>query len=99
MKIKINSKDLQKLVKDATRELRKIPREAHKYFKQITPRRNGYAQRNTVLINNQIQANYDYAGALDDGKSRQAPKGMSEPTIEQMEKEFIPNAVERINRG
>jgi hypothetical protein len=52
-----------------------------------------------VLINNQIQANYDYAGALDDGKSRQAPKGMSEPTIEQMEKEFIPNAVERINRG
>jgi hypothetical protein len=99
MKIKINSKDLQKLVKDATRELRKIPREAHKYFKEITPRRNGYAQRNTVLINNQIQANYDYAGALDDGKSRQAPKGMSEPTIEQMEKEFIPNAVERINRG
>jgi hypothetical protein len=99
MKIKINSKDLQKLVKDATRELRKIPREAHKYFKEITPRRNGYAQRNTVLINNQIQANYDYAGALDDGKSRQAPKGMSEPTIEQMEKEFVPNAVERINRG
>jgi len=99
MKIKINSKDLQKLVKDATKEIRKIPREAHKYFKQITPRRNGYAQRNTVLINNQIQANYDYAGALDDGKSRQAPKGMSEPTIEQMEKEFIPNAVERINRG
>jgi|LakMenE01Jun11ns_1017448.scaffolds.fasta_scaffold9922551_3 hypothetical protein len=99
MKIKINSKDLQKLVKDATREIRKIPREAHKYFKQITPRRNGYAQRNTVLINNQIQANYDYAGALDDGKSRQAPKGMSEPTIEQMEKEFVPNAVERINRG
>ena len=99
MKIKINSKDLQKLVKDATRELRKIPREAHKYFKQITPRRNGYAQRNTVLINNQIQANYDYAGALDNGKSRQAPKGMSEPTIEQMEKEFVPNAVERINRG
>jgi hypothetical protein len=99
MKIKINSKDLQKLVKDATRELRKIPREAHKYFKEITPRRNGYAQRNTVLINNQIQANYDYAGALDDGKSRQAPKGMSEPTIEQMEKEFVPNAIERINRG
>jgi hypothetical protein len=50
-------------------------------------------------VGNEIRANYNYAGALDEGKSRQAPNGMSEPTIEQMEKEFIPNAIERINRG
>ena len=99
MKIKINTRDLQQLAKSVKRELRQVMRESHRYFKEITPIRNGYAQRNTILVGNEIRANYDYAGALDDGKSRQAPKGMSEPTIEKMEKEFIPNAVERINRG
>lgn len=99
MKIKINTQDLKRLVKDAQKELRQVMRESHKYFRDITPKRNGYAQRNTQLKHNKIEANYDYAGALDDGRSTQAPKGMSEPTIEQMEQEFIPNAVERINRG
>ena len=99
MKIKINTRDLQQLVKSVKRELRQVMRESHRYFKDITPRRNGYAQRNTILVGNEIKANYDYAGALDKGQSRQAPNGMSEPTIEQMEKEFIPNAIERINRG
>jgi hypothetical protein len=99
MKIKINTRDLQQLAKSVKRELRQVMRESHRYFKEITPIRNGYARRNTILVGNEIRANYNYAGALDEGKSRQAPNGMSEPTIEQMEKEFIPNAIERINRG
>jgi hypothetical protein len=99
MKIKIDNKDLKNLINSTRKEMRQVMREAHKYFKDITPKRNGYAQRNTILVGNEIRANYDYAGVLDEGRSRQAPNGMSEPTIEKMENELIPNAVERINRG
>lgn len=42
----------------------------------------GNARRNTVLKNNEIQANYPYAQRLEEGYSSQAPKGMTEPTLQ-----------------
>jgi hypothetical protein len=42
----------------------------------------GNARRNTVLRGNDIEANYPYAQRLEEGYSSQAPKGMTEPTIE-----------------
>lgn len=64
--------------------------EAFKYFKNITPVATGFARANTKLINNVITAAYNYAFVLDKGRhmtkrgmrgSKQAPKGMSTPTI------------------
>jgi hypothetical protein len=56
--------------------------EAHKVFLRNTPVRTGNARSNTVLERNDIVADYPYATRLDQGWSRQSPKGMSQPTIE-----------------
>lgn len=61
---------------------------AYDYFKKITPIKGGNARRNTVKGNNKINANYPYAGRLDEGYSKQAPKGMVEPTWEYL-KDYI----------
>jgi hypothetical protein len=64
--------------------------QAFQYFVSITPIRNGNARRSTSLNKNVIQARYPYASVLDDGRSfrdgqmrgsKQAPNGMSRPTI------------------
>lgn len=63
-----------------------IPEEAYKYWVSITPKRTGNARRKTRLKNNTIEANYDYAVPLNEGHSKQAPKGMSEPTEKYIKK-------------
>jgi hypothetical protein len=71
----------------------KVMPKAYDYFKSITPIRSGNARRNTRLDNkNNIEANYDYASRLDEGWSKQAPKGMTKPTekkIEELVKAYI----------
>lgn len=62
--------------------------EAHRYFKSITPVRTGNARRNTFKTQEGVDANYPYASRLDQGWSRQAPDGMSGPTMDHMEKVF-----------
>ena len=57
--------------------------EAYNYFRSITPIapvNGGNARRNTRLVGDEIRADYAYATRLDNGWSRQAPNGMSEPT-------------------
>jgi len=55
---------------------------AHAEFKKVTPKQTGNARANTDLMGNAIEANYPYALSLNQGSSKQAPKGMTEPTIE-----------------
>ena len=73
------------------KELSKLPEhlldEALDLVKEYTPKDSGYAQRNVKRKGNSIVADYPYAGRLDDGYSRQAPNGFTEPTIEQLHKE------------
>jgi len=57
---------------------------AYKAFVKNTPVRSGNARRNTRKSGNAIDANYAYAQRLEEGYSRQAPKGMTEPTIEEV---------------
>lgn len=57
---------------------------AYKYFKSITPYDKGNARRNTKKLTTGIEANYPYAKRLDEGYSKQAPKGMVEPTWEEI---------------
>lgn len=58
-----------------------LAKEAYREFVRRTPVRSGNARNSTRLNGNEIQADYPYAGRLDHGYSRQAPTGMSKPTI------------------
>lgn len=67
-----------------------VIQKAFAYFKGLTPVRTGFAKRNTKLVNDVIEAAYAYAFVLDKGRhmtprgargSKQAPEGMSKPTI------------------
>ena len=73
------------------RDLGKISQLAHRRFKSVTPKRTGNAKRRTRLQNDIIKADYPYATRLDNGYSRQARDGMSEPTIK-----YIQELVKRI---
>lgn len=76
------------------RRLAAVPKQAHTFFVNVTPVRSGNARRRTSLKGNIIDANYPYAQRLDDGWSRQAPRGMVKPTIA-----FIKRLVKRIILG
>lgn len=54
---------------------------AYKTFKDKTPIRSGNARNKTKLRGNTIDANYPYAQRLEEGYSKQAKQGMTEPTI------------------
>lgn len=64
------------------KQLNSIPQQGFDFFYKITPIRSGNARRRTTLRKNQINASYDYARRLDTGYSKQAPRGMSKPTLD-----------------
>jgi len=68
------------------RKLDDVPEEAYKIFVKETPVDNGNARDKTYLQGDTIVADYPYAKRLDEGYSKQAPKGMSEPMIKQVRK-------------
>jgi len=60
--------------------LRQFPDQALTEFVELTPVRSGNARARTRLVNNNtIVADYPYAQRLDEGWSRQAPRGMTRP--------------------
>jgi len=81
------------------KELKNLPEEILKdglqTWKSETPVRSGNAKRKTRLNGDTIIADYSYAGALDSGSSKQASKGMSEPTLKQMQS-FTDNFTRKI---
>lgn len=62
--------------------LQRMPRDAHKEFVKETPVDTGNAKRRTDLRGTEIRGNYPYSVRLNEGYSRQAPKGMTEPVID-----------------
>jgi hypothetical protein len=61
---------------------------AHKFFVSVTPKATGNARKKTTKTNDSIVADYAYAQRLEQGYSRQAPQGMSKPTIEEIRKQI-----------
>lgn len=61
-------------------QFQQLPQQAYDYWKSITPKKSGAARRRTSLARKTIMANYPYASRLDQGYSKQAPRGMSAPT-------------------
>ena len=99
LKVSVDLKKVNDLDKRGEAEAKKLAKDAHTFFVSQTPIKQGNARRHTRLVNNKIEANYAYAERLDEGYSKQAPKGMITPTEQHIEKVLIPNAVRRLNRG
>lgn len=68
------------------RQLNRLPDEAYDVFRKETPIRTGNARSKTRLRGDTIDANYPYAQRLDDGYSRQSPRGMIQPTLQYLRK-------------
>ena len=71
--------------------LHTVARVGFKKFKDTTPIDTGNARRSTSYKERassaSIEANYPYANRLNEGYSRQAKNGMTEPTIKEMQKQ------------
>lgn len=67
------------------RKVRQIKDFAHKEFQAITPIRTGNARKRTNRINRGVEAAYPYANRLNEGYSRQAPQGMTDPTVDKIQ--------------
>ena len=85
-----------KLVKDSItpslllkqKQLEQIPVQALQEFVKLTPKDTGRARSNTTLRNETIVANYPYARRLDEGWSKQAPRGMTKPLAQWLRRKF-----------
>jgi len=86
MAMTLNMSEVNKMFEQAEKVAQTLPKEAYDYFVDSTPIRTGNARRSTSLRGNTIDANYAYAKRLDQGYSRQAPKGMSDPTEKFLQK-------------
>lgn len=86
LKFTVTQNTLPASTRKIQRQLNKLPSEAYDVFRDETPIRTGNARRNTRLRSDTIDANYPYAGRLDDGYSRQSPRGMVEPTTKFLRK-------------
>ena len=84
MGLKVNTREVDKMFEDLMDMDKDVMADALPKFKKNTPINTGNARKNTRLSQSKknyvIQAKYPYAGRLDEGWSKQSPKGMTAPT-------------------
>jgi hypothetical protein len=81
MKTQIVRNNMSASLAKIQQQLDQIPEKAYDFWVRATPKKSGNARRRTSFkTGDTIHANYDYAQALDQGASRQAPDGMVRPT-------------------
>lgn len=93
MSVKLVNDGITASLRRIQSELDKVPQQMYNFWVKTTPKKTGNARRKTVLKNNEIQAKYPYAQRLDEGWSKQAPNGMSEPT-----EKFVTDRINKIMR-
>ena len=90
MSLKVNRKDMVKLQNKINKAIDISTEETYDFYKQKTPVKGGNARRNTKYKETSTKAvitgDYAYAGRLDAGYSKQAPKGMNKPSLKELEK-------------
>ncbi len=60
-------------------------KKAYPFLKEKTPKQSGNARSKTRLNKLAINSRYGYAGKLDDGWSQKAPRGFTEPTMDELD--------------
>ena len=88
VKITVNTTQIDKLFGDLIDMPKAVIKDAYPFLKQKTPIRSGNARNKTKRQGLSIKSDYGYAQKLDDGWSKQAPKGFTEPTLAQIEKDI-----------
>tara|TARA_R100001460_G_scaffold38649_1_gene73173 strand:+ start:7701 stop:7997 length:297 start_codon:yes stop_codon:yes gene_type:complete len=96
-KIKVNTQQVESMFNDLEKMPKSVMKDAFRFYKNETPVRSGNARNKTKLRNKQIKSGYPYAGRLDEGWSKQAPKGMTEPTLDEIDN-IIDKELRRIGR-
>ena len=94
IKLQVIKNTITPKLSDIQDKLAFVPYDAYQVFWRNTPKRTGNARRNTKLVKETIEANYDYAQRLDEGYSRQSPQGMTKPT-----EVFIKQTLNKIFKG
>lgn len=84
---KVDLKQFKKMIKTLEKVSDDLPQVALEEFKKNTPKDKGNARRSTRLDQNTIVADYPYSQRLEEGYSKQAPKGMIEPTEKWIQQE------------
>lgn len=80
------TENITKDIKRIQKELKLVPQEALQEFVALTPVKTGNARSRTGLSGTTIVANYPYAQRLDEGWSKQAPRGMTLPLEQWLKK-------------
>ena len=88
--MKLNKADLKRLQNDIDKAITNSMDSTFTYYKKETPKKGGNARNKTKFnkSRNSINSNYDYAGRLDSGWSKQAPKGFTKPSLNFLEKQI-----------
>jgi hypothetical protein len=97
MGIKVDTKQVDKLLDTLGDLPADAMTKAYPFLKSETPKKTGNARRKTSHRSNslKIKSKYGYAGKLDEGWSRQAPDGFTDPTIDFIE-DYINNQVRKL---
>lgn len=86
---RVDTSGFRAKIRSKQAQIDSIPKQAFNYWVSITPKRSGRARQRTELRGNVIHAQYPYAERLDrEAWSKQAPQGMTIPTIEFVKKLF-----------
>ena len=85
MGLKVNTTIFEKRMKKLAGLPPFLLKDALRLTKENTPIASGNARNNTTIKGNKVVSDYAYAGRLDDGYSKQAPQGFTQPTIEQLD--------------
>lgn len=83
MQVKVREQNIGRRLRKMSGKLKSVPKASFKEFRKVTPQGSGHAKRNTNFDGKEtITADYPYAVPLNNGSSKQAPSGMSTPTIQ-----------------
>lgn len=93
--LKINKSDMRKLQSRIDNAVNNATEDTYDFFKRKTPIKSGNARRNTKYKegsrSTKIIGDYNYSGVLDAGRSKQAPKGMTSPSLQELRKQIAKN--------
>lgn len=86
--VELNDTGVKQMLNALTKDVATAWQRSGTFFKNATPVKSGNARSRTQTVGNKIAGNYGYAGRLDEGWSKQAPQGMSDPTYDYFDQQI-----------
>lgn len=86
MRFKVKARAIGANADAIRRQLPQLIQKGYNFFVRTTPIDTGNARKKTKLVGDVIDANYKYSVPLNEGHSKQAPDGMTNPTIKYLKK-------------